>query len=69
MLKAMQQMIRMHANLLDDVPLNKRELISQLRSNVFGAAEECRRFWRETGSKLFTASQQLNEPNVGEPLA
>lgn len=63
-------MRRKHANLLGDVPLNNRELISQLRSIVLGAAEEeLQTFWRETGCKLFTASQQLNEPNVGEPLA
>lgn len=55
-------------NLLDEVPLEKRQLISQLRGNVLGAAMECRKFWREIGCKLFTALQQLNEPNVGELL-
>lgn len=59
-------MRQMHVNLLDEVPLKERRLISQLRSNVFGAAKECQKFWRESGCKLFTASQQLNEPNVGE---
>lgn len=62
----MRQMRQTRVNLLDEVPLKKRQLISQLRSNVFGAARECSEFWRETGCKLFTASQQLNEPNVGE---
>lgn len=65
---AMRQMRRTHVNLLGEVPLKKRQLICQLRGNVLGAAKECRKFWRETGCKLFTAPQQLNEPNVGELL-